>query len=134
MQYNSAKKIFSAMTVAGMVFSASPVAFASGVRIVNNNSADVSTVVSVSAVSGSNTSRAGHGGASGDVTSSGDLATDNANSNTSGMGGGEAEMVEILRRERLLAQQQLKTISIPPRQISRMVTSVMRSHSIRPPR
>ncbi len=87
MQYNTAKKVFSAMTVAGMVFSASPVAFASGVRIVNNNSADVSTVVSVSAISGSNTSRGGEGGAGGELSSSGDLATDSTVRGTTGMGG-----------------------------------------------
>lgn len=83
---NIGKKFTAVFAIAGIVLSVSPIAYAGTIRIVNNNSADISNAVSTTAISGGNVSRGEGGGMGGD---SGDLILDNTNSLiTSGMRAG----------------------------------------------
>jgi hypothetical protein len=74
---NIGMKLTSLTAIAGMVFAISPIAYAGTIRIINNNTADISNAVSTSAVSGGNVSSGEGGGMGGDA---GSLTLDNTNS------------------------------------------------------
>ena len=80
MQHNIGKKITSLLAVTGMMLGASPIAYAGTISVTNNNTADITTVTSVSANSGGNVSRGERGSRGGEVTSysmGGNMTADN---------------------------------------------------------
>jgi hypothetical protein len=78
---NIGKKFTAVFAIAGIVLGVSPIAYAGTIRIVNNNSADITNAVSTTAISGGNVSHGEGGGVGGN---GGELVLDNTNSSITG--------------------------------------------------